>query len=137
MIVVDASVVVEVLLGRTAALAAVADELAGDLDEVLHAPDIVEPETLSALRRLERAQAITRQQADTAVADFDRLRIIAYPAAPFRSRVWSLRHNLSSYDAMYLAVAESLPGAVLMTGDGGLAAHATQILGEARVRHLA
>ena len=54
MIVVDASVLVEFLLGRRQVLEAVTRELSGALDEVLHAPELIEPEALNALRRLLR-----------------------------------------------------------------------------------
>lgn len=31
-----------------------------------------------------------------------------FPYAPFATRIWELRHNLSAYDAWYVALAESL-----------------------------
>ena len=31
-----------------------------------------------------------------------------YPFAPFAERVWSLRDNLTAYDAWYVALAEAL-----------------------------
>ena len=39
---------------------------------------------------------------------------------PFAQRAWELRHNLTSYDAWYVAVAEAL-GLPLATLDEGLA----------------
>ncbi len=30
------------------------------------------------------------------------------PFAPFEERIWELRHNLTAYDAWYVAVAEAL-----------------------------
>ena len=41
-----------------------------------------------------------------------------------RERVWALRHDLTAYDASYLALAEGLPDPVLITADAGLAARA-------------
>ncbi len=137
MIVVDASVLVEFLLGRRQALEAVARELSGALDEALHAPELIEPEALNALRRLLRNSEITPSQADQAVSELDEVRLIRYPHAPLRSRVWQLRGNLSAYDAVYLALAEILDGSVLITSDSGLAANAAHVIGEGRVRHLA
>ena len=137
MIVVDASVAVEFLLGRSSAVEAITTELTGALDEALHAPELIEPEVLNALRRLERSGAISVAQADRAVTELDELRLILYPHAALRDRVWSLRGNLSACDALYLALAESLSGSVLFTGDAGLAANAARSLGDRRVRHLA
>ncbi len=50
MIVVDASVLVGFLLGRASVIEAVNAELTDALDEALHAPDLIEPEALSAFR---------------------------------------------------------------------------------------
>jgi predicted nucleic acid-binding protein len=137
LIVVDASVAVEFLLGRSSAVEAITTELTGALDEALHAPELIEPEVLNALRRVERSSAISVAQADRAVTELDELRLIRYPHAALRDRVWSLRGNLSAYDALYLALAESLSGSVLFTGDAGLAANAARSLGDRRVRHFA
>lgn len=53
-----------------------------------------------------------------------------------RARVWELRHNLTAYAASYLALAETLDGSVLVTGDGGLHEVAVESLGADRVRRL-
>jgi hypothetical protein len=42
--------------------------------------------------------------------------LILYPHPPFRARVWQLRENLSAYDALYLALGETLTDSVLLTG---------------------
>jgi predicted nucleic acid-binding protein len=76
LIVVDASVAVEFLLGRSSAVEAITTELTGALDEALHAPELIEPEVLNALRRLERSGAISVAQADRAVTELDELRLI-------------------------------------------------------------
>lgn len=39
-----------------------------------------------------------------------------YPYEPFGARVWELRHNVTAYDAWYVAVAEML-GAPVATLD--------------------
>jgi len=49
------------------------------------------------------------------------VRLVRHPHAPLRERAWELRHNLTGYDAMYLAVAEALDDPLLMTADHGLA----------------
>ncbi len=137
MIVVDASVLVEFLLGRRGTVEAITRELSGALDEALHAPELIEPEALNALRRLLRYGAVSNLKADRAVAELGELRLILHPHPPLRARVWQLRDNLSAYDALYLALAETLIDAVLLTSDAGLAANAARSLGDRRVRHLA
>ena len=51
-------------------------------------------------------------------------------------RTSELRDNLSAYDALYLALAETLLDPILLTSDVGLAAHAVRTLGDRAVRHL-
>jgi predicted nucleic acid-binding protein len=136
-IVLDASVLTDLLLGRPGTLNALDRELAGHEQEPLHAPELVEPETLNALRSLVRGRAITDRRADEAIADLDRLRLIRYPHAPLRERTWSLRHNLTAYDATYVALAEALDGSVLLTSDRGLATNARKVLGREHVRLVA
>jgi predicted nucleic acid-binding protein len=136
LIVVDASVLTDFLLGRAEAVEAIDRELIGHEQEPLHAPDVIELETLNALRNLVRAKAVTDRRAGEAVDDLSAIRLIRYPHDPLRERVWELRHNLTSYDAAYLALAEALDGAVLMTADRGLAIGAREALGDKRVRQV-
>lgn len=48
-----------------------------------------------------------------------RLDIELFPFEPIAARIWQLRHNLTCYDAWYVAVAETL-GLPLATLDGRL-----------------
>jgi predicted nucleic acid-binding protein len=134
LIVVDASVLADFLLGRPQALTAIEEAMAGREHELLHAPELIEPETLNALRGLARGGAITDRRAEEAVGDLASVRLVRYPHAPLRDRVWALRHNLSAYDATYLALAEAVDDPILLTGDAGLAGLARESLGEDRVR---
>jgi predicted nucleic acid-binding protein len=134
LIVVDASVLADFLLGRSPALTAIEEAMAGREHELLHAPELIEPETLNALRGLARGGAITERRAEEAVNDLASVRLVRYPHAPLRDRVWALRHNLSAYDATYLALAEAVDDPILLTGDAGLAGPARESLGEDRVR---
>jgi predicted nucleic acid-binding protein len=136
LIVIDASVLVGFLLDQEAAVTLVTDALAGDASGVLHAPELIEPESLSALRGLERGGEITAEAASQAVADLTYARLVRHPHAPLRTRVWELRHNLSTYDATYLALSERLREPLLLTGDGGLVAAAGRSLGASSVRYL-
>jgi predicted nucleic acid-binding protein len=136
LIVLDASTLTDFLLGHRQALDAVGRELAGRDNEPLHAPELIEPETLNALRRLALAGRVTDRRASEAVADLADTRMIRYPHAPLRERVWELRYELTGYDATYLALAEALDDPVLLTGDSGLAARARRSLGDDRVREV-
>ena len=134
--VIDASVLTDFLLGRPQTLDALDAELAGHEHEPLHAPELIEPETLNALRRMVLAGSLTDARAGEAASDLEDVRLIRYPHAPLRSRIWELRHNLSAYDATYLSLAEALGDCVLLTADGGLASHARHSIGDERVRHI-
>jgi predicted nucleic acid-binding protein len=53
-------------------------------------------------------------RADQALQDLLSLRLNRYPHFVFLPRIWRLRHNLSAYDAAYVALSERL-GATLIT----------------------
>lgn len=80
------------------------------------APALVEYETANVLRRHELTGAISADQAAQAHADLLDLAIDLWPYSVVASRAWQLRHNLSSYDASYVALAELLD-ATLVTLD--------------------
>jgi predicted nucleic acid-binding protein len=128
----DASTLTDFLLGRPEAIEAITGALAEH--EPLHAPELIEPETLNALRRLARGGTISERRASEAVSDLAEARLVRYPHAPLRGRVWELRNELSAYDATYLALAEALGDSILMTGDAGLAERAQNAIGADRVR---
>ena len=136
MIVLDASTLTDFLLGRRQALDALSRALLGREQEDLHAPELVEPEVLNALRKLAMRGAITGQRAGEAVADLAGVRLIRYPHAPLRVRVWELRNDLSAYDATYHALAEAFDDPLLLTAKAALAVRARQSLGEDGVRHV-
>ena len=60
--------------------------------------------------------AVSADQAAQAHADLLDLTVEQWPYELLAPRVWELRHNLSSYDASYVALAE-LIGARLITLD--------------------
>jgi predicted nucleic acid-binding protein len=79
--------------------------LAGGL---LQAPELVRAEATNIFRRLERAKLITTPEANAAQDDLMQLDIEVFPFEPFAGRIWELRHNVTSYDAWYVAIAEAL-----------------------------
>ncbi len=118
MIVLDASAVVELLL-NTASGQAVAKRMTDPAIGV-HVPHLVDVEVVQALRRLTSLGELTAVEADTAVDDLRSLDLQRHAHEPLLGRVWALRHNLSAYDAVYVALAEVLDTRVL-TCDGRLA----------------
>jgi predicted nucleic acid-binding protein len=117
-IVVDASAALEVLL-RTPLASAVERRLF-DRHQSLHAPHLIDLEVAQVLRRYCAAGDLTERRAREALADFMDLSVKRYPHHPFLDRIWELRHNLSAYDAAYIALAEGL-NAILVTSDRALA----------------
>ncbi len=126
MLVVDTSAVLEALTTREPAPGLV-DRLARDSD--LHAPHLIDTEVLHALRRMTIARVISDERAADARSDYAELTLLRYPHQPFSDRVWELRHNLTAYDATFVALAEALD-APLITCDARLAsapAHVARI----------
>jgi predicted nucleic acid-binding protein len=117
-IVVDTSAVLEALAARDPAPGLV-ERLASDGD--LHGPHLIDTEVLHALRRMILGHEITDERAADALSDFAQLTLARYPHAPLSDRVWELRHNLTAYDATFVALAEALD-TPLVTCDARLAA---------------
>ena len=74
----------------------------------LAAPHMVLAEAGSALRRLELARDLPSLEAALAHRNLLTIEVDLYPFAPFADRVWELRHNITIYDAWYVALAEAL-----------------------------
>ena len=121
MIVVDASAALESLL-RTPAAEAV-DSWLFDPTQMLHAPHLIDVEIAQVLRRYDAAGAIDPERSRAALADWSSFPVNRYPHDFLLPRVWELRHNLTAYDAVYVALAEALR-APLLTRDRRLAAAA-------------
>ena len=103
--VVDASLLVAALVD-SGPEGAWAEEVVADVP--LYAPELVSVEATNILRRLERAKQITSAEANAAYEDLLQLDLELFPFQPFAQRIWELRHNVTSYDAWYVALAESI-----------------------------
>ena len=113
MLVIDASVLVEALLVDGSARSRLAN---GNLQ----APELIDAELLSVIRRLVLAQKLLESHALQALATASRLGLRRHPSRSLWPRAWELRANLSAYDALYVALAEQLD-APLLTADARLA----------------
>lgn len=87
--------------------------------EVLAAPELIDLEVASVLRRLVLSGQLSVHRGEQALADLMAVPVQRAPHLPLLARCWSLRDNLSVYDASYVALAESL-GGVLLTADARL-----------------
>lgn len=121
MLVVDASAVADLLLARPGA-ERIARHLEAHADALL-APQLLDVEVLSALRRVVASGEASAARAGEAVADLLDLPVERYPHGLLVPRVWELRDNMSAYDATYLALAEvqTDEGAALLTADARFA----------------
>jgi predicted nucleic acid-binding protein len=111
MIVVDASAMTELLL-QTDLGTRVERRLYGG-DDDLHAPHLVDVEVLSALRRLVQAGEVLRERAEEAIEDLGMISLIRHGHLDLASRAWELRQHATAYDAMYIALAESLDATIV------------------------
>jgi predicted nucleic acid-binding protein len=126
-IVVDASVIVEVLL-RTRNVQAIEERLF-EVGQTLHAPHLLDIEVAHAVRRYAISGQIDGGRGRAALAVLAALPLNRHPHSFLLPRIWDLRNNLTAYDAVYVALAEAL-GAPLITCDGrlaGTAGHRTRI----------
>jgi predicted nucleic acid-binding protein len=85
----------------------------------LAAPELIDLETTSVIRRQFHAGRLDRRRAELALADLIALPLHRAPHRPLLARCWELRENLTVYDAAYVALAERLD-AVLVTADARL-----------------
>ncbi len=118
MIVLDASVVVELLL-RTADASRIEDQVFG-ADVALHAPHLLDVEVAHVVRRYVVAGDLTAARGAAALDLLGAMPLYRHPHTAMLHRIWALRENLTAYDAAYVALAEGLD-ALLVTRDARLA----------------
>ncbi len=114
MIVLDASAAIDLLCRNGGRADRIATRLASE--RTVHVPAVFDLEVLHALRGLEAAGKLRPDILAAALRDLAELRAIRYGHEALRPRVWALRHNLTAYDAAYVALAELL-AAPLLTCD--------------------
>ena len=74
----------------------------------LCAPALLPFECSNVIRRHELSRLISSDQAAQAHADLLDLPMDLFPYEALAQRVWQLRHNITGYDASYVALAEAL-----------------------------
>jgi predicted nucleic acid-binding protein len=125
-IVADASAVIDGLLNASEH-PHIAICLAGAID-LLAAPDLLDVEVLSVLRRWEHGKEISARRAEQALQDLQALPIARYPARALLGHAWKLRNNLTAYDAQYVALAQTLRARLLTTDEAmAQAAHRERV----------
>ncbi|MCD0446597.1 type II toxin-antitoxin system VapC family toxin [Glycomyces sp. A-F 0318] len=117
MIIVDASVLAPAVASLTEADTRLRKELG---QHELAAPAHVNLEVMSILRKYCRRNVLTEERAGLALFDLKELSIERVPSEALEIRIWELRHNVTPYDAAYVALAERF-GAELWTFDKRLA----------------
>lgn len=118
MIVLDASVVVDLLLDLPPHVETIATRIRTEAP-ALAAPYLLDVEVAQVLRRHCLGGAIEPGFAQAALEDLTALPITRYPHTPLLTRAFALRDNVTMYDAVYLVLAEAL-GAPLLTRDRAL-----------------
>jgi predicted nucleic acid-binding protein len=118
MIVLDASLLAVVLGDDAEPGTRLRDHLWADDD--VFAPELIDLEVAAYARRLVRLGQMMPDRAMQLLVDLAVMPLRRVSHVPFLSRIWELRHNVSAYDASYIALAEVMQ-APLLTTDARLA----------------
>ena len=120
MIVVDASVILQILLNW--------DKDAKLKNAIIEAKPLIAPhfsdlEVLNGFRRHLRLGALSENRAVQAIEDLTALNIDRRSVSLLSKEIWALRNNITPYDAAYVVLAADL-GLPLLTRDKKLAQEA-------------
>ena len=115
---IDASAAVELLLD-TARGRRLGERLRRESVEI-HVPHLVDLEIAQTLRSYVQRGAFDAERGARALRHWRHLQAERYGHHRFLDRIWELRHNVSAYDAVYVALAEAL-STTLLTADRRLA----------------
>jgi len=121
--VIDASIAIEFLLGTRRGQQVRALLTNGDA----MAPELLDAEVLSVLRRHFLSGLLTESQVAITLDDLQAWDVVRVPNRYLLQEAWKFRHNVSAYDALYLALVVRTD-AVLLTADGPLS-RAADVLG--------
>ena len=114
-LVVDASVAIEFLLQSE-----IGRHAAGLMQAAaLTAPELLDAEVLAVLRREVLGGRLAVKRAAEALEDLRDWDLERIRHSRLLDEAWTLRHNATAYDALYLAAAR-LQGAPILTADGPL-----------------
>ncbi len=105
MIVADSSAMVEFLLGRDETGFRVREAIAGS---AVAAPFSIDLECVAAFRGLVLGRKLDPVDAAQSLETLDQMDLRRFEHAPYIHRVWELRDNMWPYDAIFVAIAESL-----------------------------
>ena len=101
MVVVDASLLIDAALNTPRSVLV----LSGI---EMHAPVTIDAEVLHGVRRAAFIHKMSDEEAEAAIELVREIPLTRHWLKPFLSRMWALRHNVTAYDAGYVALAESL-----------------------------
>jgi predicted nucleic acid-binding protein len=134
MIVLDASLVVELLAGGIQSAQLIQQLTA--TGEACLVPHLLDIEVASAVRNLVRGERIGTDRAELILRRLATLPAERYAHTLLLPRIWQLRHNFSPYDAAYIALAEAT-GSTLYTCDSKLSTghRARAVVVELREQH--
>jgi len=96
-----------------------------DAADALFAPEIIDLEVASLLRKTVLRGLRRADEAEAVLAAWASNEVVRFPHAPYLSTIWSLRENITPYDASYVALTMHLES-TLLTADRRLAAAARQ-----------
>ncbi len=125
-IVPDASVVVDILIRNefsTDFRAALRKTGSG-----LAVPHLLDIEVTSALRKLAGLGRIESHRVTGYLEDLKDFPADRYGHADLLDRVWELRHNFTTYDASYIALAEALEATLVTTDSKMLKGHRAKVV---------
>ena len=113
MIVLDASAALDLLLRDEGTFEWLERRLVGE--GLVAAPHLLDTEVAHVLRKHVFGGRLEEARAAEALTDLDELPLDRHAAQPLLGRIWELRHNLSGYDATYVALAEALDAPLVTT----------------------
>ncbi|MBI4617377.1 MAG: type II toxin-antitoxin system VapC family toxin [Planctomycetes bacterium] len=118
MIVLDASVVVDLLLDVPPHCTGIFERIRREPGGAA-APHLLDAEVGQVVRRLTLARRIDALRARAVLRDLGEFSVVRYPHGPLLDRAFALRDQVTMYDALYIVLAEAL-GARLLSRDRAL-----------------